>query len=61
MKPSTKRVLKLLRERRGKGVSCRDFPNGFRLSARIMEIRDALIPVRMNIENGIGVYRIVRR
>jgi hypothetical protein len=40
MHPSTQRVLSLLKKKKNKGVTFHDFGTGFRLGARIKDLRD---------------------
>lgn len=39
MNPASETTLKLLRQRKKKGVTLQDFPKGFRLGARIYDLR----------------------
>lgn len=60
MKPQTRTVLRLLRERRSLSpLEALTLGAGFRLAARIAELRAAGYDVRCDRSQGYGVYRLV--
>lgn len=65
MQPATQRVLTMLRKKK-KGISVRDFGNGFRLSHQIYELRNTynmdihMERVEVAKDVRIGVYTLIK-
>jgi hypothetical protein len=52
-------VLKLLKARKNRGISFKDFPKGFRLASRIFDLRERGVGIITQREDGYARYTIL--